>query len=62
MSNPLANMEAEQGLLGAILVNPDALARVESIVTADDFAEPIHRDLFARLIEARDSSQSINIK
>ena len=62
MSNPLANMEAEQGLLGAILVNPDALARVESIVTANDFAETIHKDLFARLVEARDGGQSINIK
>ena len=53
MSNPLANMEAEQGLLGAILVNPDALARVESIVTANDFAETIHKDLFARLVEVK---------
>jgi replicative DNA helicase len=62
MSAALSNIEAEQGLLGAVIVNSDALARVESIVTADDFAEPVHRDLFARFIEARDSGQSINIK
>jgi replicative DNA helicase len=62
MSAPLTSIEAEQGLLGAVLVNSDALARVESIVTADDFAEPVHRDMFARFIEARDRGQSINIK
>jgi replicative DNA helicase len=62
MSGALSNIEAEQGLLGAIVVNSDALARVESIVTPDDFAEPVHRDLFARFIEARDGGQSISIK
>jgi replicative DNA helicase len=50
MSAALSNIEAEQGLLGAVIINSDALARVESIVTADDFAEPVHRDLFARFI------------
>jgi replicative DNA helicase len=62
MSGALCSIEAEQGLLGSILVNPDALARVESVVTSGDFSEPVHRDLFARFIEARDTGQSINIK
>lgn len=62
MSNALISIEAEQGLLGAILVNPDVLALVEPIVAASDYSEPVHGDLYARLIEARDSGQSINMK
>jgi replicative DNA helicase len=62
MSAAVSSIEAEQGLLGAVIINSDALARVKSIVAADDFAEPVHRELFARFIEARDSGQSISIK
>jgi replicative DNA helicase len=62
MNGALVSIEAEQCLLGACIVNSDALARVESIVTADDFAEPVHRHLFARFIEAVASGQSISIK
>ena len=62
MSTPLYSIEAEQSLLGAILNNSDALAVVESILTPDDFFEPVHRDLYARFVQARDGGQSINIK
>jgi replicative DNA helicase len=45
------SIEAEQGLLGAILLNQGALTVVEGIVTADDFYEQIHRKLFADFVE-----------
>lgn len=41
------NLEAEQALLGAILVNAEALDVVDGICDADDFAEPLHRTVFA---------------
>jgi len=34
---PLANVESEQALLGAILIHPDVIAMVEAIVVASDF-------------------------
>jgi replicative DNA helicase len=40
------NIEAEQALLGAILINNHAYERIEPIVTADDFFEPIHGEIF----------------
>ena len=40
---PPANIEAEQALLGAILVNNDAFDRVSDFLKPDHFAEEIHR-------------------
>lgn len=40
-------IEAEQALLGAILVNNDALYRVSGFLSAEHFAEPIHQEIFA---------------
>jgi replicative DNA helicase len=44
--SPPHNIEAEQALLGAIFNNNPAYERIEPIVTADDFFEPIHREIF----------------
>src|SRR5438309_8808064 len=40
------NIEAEQGLLGAILVNNDAFYRVSDFLEPTHFFEPIHRQIF----------------
>jgi replicative DNA helicase len=40
------NTEAEQALLGAILINNRALERVESLVTAEDFYDGIHQQIW----------------
>ncbi len=40
------NIEAEQGLLGAILVNNDAFYRVSDFLEARHFFEPIHQTIF----------------
>ena len=40
------SIEAEQAVLGAILVNPDAYALVASILRAEHFSEEIHRRIF----------------
>jgi len=45
------NIEAEKALLGAILVNGDALAAVSPFLDARHFGEPIHADLYARIGE-----------
>jgi replicative DNA helicase len=40
------NIEAEQGLLGAILVNNDAFYRVSDFLEAKHFFEPIHQSIY----------------
>jgi replicative DNA helicase len=45
------NIEAEQALLGAILVNNDAYYVVHDFLKPDHFLESLHRDIFARASE-----------
>lgn len=44
--HPPANIEAEQSLLGAALVNNETYFQAADIITADDFYEPLHRRIF----------------
>ena len=50
---PPQNLEAEQALLGAILVNNDACDRVTTFLRAEHFSEPVH----ARIFEAAAQGQ-----
>ena len=45
------NIEAEQALLGAILVNNDAFYRVSDFLKASHFYEPLHRKIYEVLAE-----------
>jgi replicative DNA helicase len=50
----LSNIEAEQMVLGAILLNNEAFYRVESILRPEDFSEGLHERIFrtaAKLID-----------
>ena len=40
------NIEAEQGLLGAILLNNETFYEVIDTITIDHFYEPIHKLIF----------------
>ncbi len=46
--SPPQNIEAEQALLGAILVNNEAYRRVAEFLLPEHFAEPVHQRVFAR--------------
>jgi replicative DNA helicase len=59
------NVEIEQSLLGAILVNNDAFYRVSDTVKAEHFYEPIHQQIFsvaAGLIQAGKKASPVTIK
>jgi replicative DNA helicase len=59
------NIEAEQALLGAILVNNDAFDRVSDFLKADHFSEEMHRRIFdvaAQLIRAGKLASPITLK
>ena len=53
---PPHNYEAEQGLLGALLVNNAAYERVGDFLRAEHFADPAHGRIYAaigRLVRSR---------
>ncbi len=56
--SPLENTAVEQNLLGALLVNNDILARVSGIITAEDFADPVHGRIYAAILD-RVSSDAV---
>ncbi|HEY5797110.1 MAG TPA: DnaB-like helicase C-terminal domain-containing protein, partial [Bosea sp. (in: a-proteobacteria)] len=59
------NIEAEQALLGAILVNNDAFYRVSDFLLPDHFFEPIHQRVFeltSSLVRAGKIATPITLK
>jgi len=54
------NIEAEQALLGAILVNNDIAAQVGSFLTGEDFYEPVHARIFEAANRLIDRGQIAN--
>jgi len=63
--SPPANVEAEQALLGAILINNDAYDRVSDFLKAEHFVEEIHRrvyDIAGSLIRAGKLASPITLK
>jgi replicative DNA helicase len=59
------NIEAEQALLGALLVNNEAFYRISDFLEAEHFYEPIHQrifDLTASLIRAGKIATPITLK
>jgi replicative DNA helicase len=62
---PPANVEAEQALLGAILVNNAAFHRVHEFLKAEHFAEAVHARIFAaisKLIERGQIANPVTLK
>jgi replicative DNA helicase len=62
---PPHNIEAEQALLGAILMNNDAFDRVSDFLRSEHFVEEIHRRIFevaVQLIRAGKLASPITIK
>jgi len=59
------NIEAEQALLGAILVNNEAFYRVSDFLDPGHFYEPIHRDVYevcGKIIRAGKAATPITVK
>src|SRR5262249_34633038 len=59
------NIEAEQALLGAILINNEALGVVDGFIEAEYFFEPIHQQIYgaaANLIRAGKLATPVTLK
>jgi replicative DNA helicase len=48
---PPQNLEAEQSVLGGILLEPEALSRVLEVMTGDDFYRESHRKIFSSMLD-----------
>jgi len=57
---PPANIEAEQALLGAILVNNTAYHRVSEFLKPEHFAEGVHGRIFAAIAKLMERGQLAN--
>ena len=51
LTTPPHSIEAERGVLGAILIDKDAMMQVASILLADDFYDPAHSIVYAAMID-----------
>ncbi len=57
---PPQNIEAEQSVLGAVLLENEAINQALEILTADDFYRETHREIFRAMMELSDHTQPVN--
>lgn len=55
-----ANIEAEQALLGAILMNNAALDKIPAGFASEHFFEAIHRQIFEAILRGREAKKGMN--
>ena len=55
------NIEAEEAVLGAILVNPETLAKVSDSLTAQSFYKPAHRYIYESMLQLFNNNDNIDI-
>jgi len=58
---PPHNIEAEQSVLGAIIMDIDAVGIASEIITASDFYRPDHRQIYEAIMELYNKSEPIDL-
>lgn len=58
---PPQNVEAEQSVLGAVLLDNHALNRAMELLTPEDFYKEAHRRIFKAVIELSDRNEAIDL-
>lgn len=58
---PPQNIEAEQSLLGAILIDKDAIIKIADMITGDDFYQNAHGIIYNTIIELFEKKEAIDI-
>ncbi|MGH7230684.1 MAG: replicative DNA helicase [Nitrospiraceae bacterium] len=57
---PPQNLEAEQSVLGAILLDNDSMAKATEILTEEDFYRTAHRKIYLAMLELSESGEVID--
>lgn len=55
------NIEAEEAVLGAILVNPNAITKVVEILKPESFYKPAHRFIYESMLQLFNTNERIDI-
>lgn len=58
---PPQNIEAEQSVLGALMLDKDAIIKVTDILTPEDFYKDIHKIIYEAMIELYEQSSPIDV-
>ncbi|MCC5889765.1 MAG: replicative DNA helicase [Alkalibacterium sp.] len=58
---PPQNIEAEQSVLGSILLNPEALISAMEFIEADDFYRRAHQLIFQVMVELNERNEAIDV-
>ncbi len=58
---PPQNIEAEQMVLGAVLIENDAMNKVVDVLSPDDFYKDVHRRIFMVMIDMFESGEAIDL-
>jgi replicative DNA helicase len=58
---PPHNLEAEQSVLGAMVINPNAIPVVTELLTPDDFYRGSHRRIYAGIVSLYDRGQEVDV-
>lgn len=58
---PPQNIEAEKSLLGAVLIDPDAMIKIADSLNADDFYKGGHKVIFEIMLELYNKNEPIDI-
>lgn len=55
------SLEAEQSVLGSVLIDPESFAEVASVMDADDFYTPDHKEIYLSMQDLFLSNRSIDV-
>lgn len=58
---PPQNIEAEQAVLGAMLIDKEAIAKATEILTSDDFYREAHRVIFNAMMELYNKNEAVDM-
>jgi replicative DNA helicase len=57
---PPQNIEVEQSLLGALMIDPEAINKVVDIVTAEDFYKRSHQNIFVAIFSLYEKREAVD--
>ena len=58
---PQQNIEAEQAVLGAMLIDKEAIAKASEILTSSDFYREAHRVIFNAMLELYNKNEAVDM-
>lgn len=58
---PPQNIEAEQSVLGSLLIDKEAIVKIADIIRADDFYKEVHQKIFEAMIELYEKREPVDV-